>query len=110
MGCHVIFFCGAKFGAVFYRRTPCQAKKFVTVGSLFTLNLWQEIQLSNEQTLVVKGIQGMVILAPGARVRPSTNHWVSYQPTIGYLTDRWLCFRVSFYGFGFRVLVLGFVF
>ena len=42
-----------------------------------------------------------VYLAPGARVRPSTKHWVSYQPTIGYLTNRW--FRVSFYGFGFRV-------
>ena len=25
-----------------------------------------------------------VDLAPGARVRPSTNHWVSYQPTIGF--------------------------
>ena len=46
-----------------------------------------------------------VFFAPGARVRPSTNHWVSYQPTIGYLTNqlytgyltnRWLCFRVSF--------------
>lgn len=24
-----------------HRRIPCQAKKFVTVGSLFTLNLWQ---------------------------------------------------------------------
>ena len=25
-----------------------------------------------------------VLKAPGARVRPSTNHWVSYQPTIGF--------------------------
>ena len=31
-----------------------------------------------------------VYLAPGARVRPSTNHWVSYQPTIGYLTNQQL--------------------
>ena len=28
-----------------------------------------------------------VMFAPGARVRPSTNNWVSYQPTIGYLTN-----------------------
>ena len=35
------------------------------------------------------GIQE-VTLPPGARVRPSTNHWVSYQPTIGYLTNQLL--------------------
>ena len=33
---------------------------------------------------------GLVYLVPGARVRPSTNHWVSYQPTIGYLTNQLL--------------------
>ena len=32
----------------------------------------------------------MVMFAPGARVRPSTNHWVSYQPTIGNLTNQLL--------------------
>ena len=32
----------------------------------------------------------LVYLPPGARVRPSTNHWVSYQPTIGYLTNQLL--------------------
>ena len=76
---------------------------------------------------------GAVFLAPGARVRPSTNHWVSYQPTIGYLTNQLLgilptdayvlgfrftvlvlgfSFRVWFWGFGlgFRVLAVGFVF
>ena len=29
-------------------------------------------------------------LVPGARVRPPTNYWVSYQPTIGYLTNQLL--------------------
>ena len=29
-------------------------------------------------------------LPPGARVRPPTNYWVSYQPTIGYLTNQLL--------------------
>ena len=28
-----------------------------------------------------------VLVPPGARVRPLTNYWVSYQPTIGYLTN-----------------------
>ena len=32
----------------------------------------------------------MVYLPPGARVRPPTNYWVSYQPTIGYLTNQLL--------------------
>ena len=80
--------------------------------------------------------QRRAILAPGARVRPSTNHWVSYQPTIGYLTNQLsgilptdgyvlgfcftvlvlrLSFRVWLLGFwfrvlGFRVLAVGFVF
>ena len=36
------------------------------------------------------GSMGLVYLVPGARVRPSTNHWVSYQPTIGYLTNQLL--------------------
>ena len=61
-----------------------------------------------------------VELAPGARVRPSTNHWVSYQPTIGHFTNQLLGvlptdglvlglrFTVLVLGFGFRVLVLGF--
>ena len=35
-----------------------------------------------------KGIT--VLLAPGARVRPFTNHWVSYQPTIWHLTNQLL--------------------
>ena len=52
---------------------------------------------------VVVVVVAVVVGAPGARVRPSTNHWVSYQPTSGYLTNRWFSFRVSFYGFGFRV-------
>ena len=45
---------------------------------------------------LIHGTRGIVYLAPGARVRPSTNHWVSYQPTIGYL-------RVLVLGFSFRV-------
>ena len=32
----------------------------------------------------------IVLVVPGARVRPSTNHWVFYQPTIGYLTNQLL--------------------
>ena len=31
-----------------------------------------------------------VEIPPGARVRPPTNYWVSYQPTIGYLTNQLL--------------------
>ena len=31
-----------------------------------------------------------VIIPPGARVRPPTNYWASYQPTIGYLTNQLL--------------------
>ena len=31
-----------------------------------------------------------VHLPPGARVRPPTNYWVSYQPTIGHLTNQLL--------------------
>ena len=31
-----------------------------------------------------------VYIPPGARVRPPTNYWVSYQPTIGYLTNQLL--------------------
>ena len=46
-----------------------------------------------------KDLEG-VCFPPGARVRPSTNHWVSYQPTIGLL--------LGFLGFSFKVLVLGF--
>ena len=44
----------------------------------------------------------IVTLVPGARVRPPTNYWVSYQPTIGYLTNQllgilptsyWVCYQ-----------------
>ena len=54
-----------------------------------------------------------VNIAPGARVRPSTNHWVSYQPTSGYLTNQLLGILPTdglVLGFRFTVLVLGFSF
>ena len=39
----------------------------------------------------------MVYLPPGARVRPPTNYWVSYQPTIGYLTNQLTTFLLSIF-------------
>ena len=53
--------------------------------------------------------QRRAILAPGARVRPSTNHWASYQPTIGHLTNQLLGILPTdgyVLGFCFTVLVL----
>ena len=58
-------------------------------------------------------VVAVVVGAPGARVRPSTNHWVSYQPTSGYLTNQLLGILPTdglVLGFRFTVLVLGFSF
>ena len=40
---------------------------------------------------------GLVYLPAGARVRPPTNYWVSYQPTIGYLTNQLTTFLLSIF-------------
>ena len=46
------------------------------------------IQISNMYCNSVE--YDKVKIPPGARVRPPTNYWVSYQPTIGYLTNQLL--------------------
>ena len=46
----------------------------------FVVFLFEPGPILGTQTIV----KVWVDLAPGARVRPSTNHWVSYQPTIGF--------------------------
>ena len=40
--------------------------------------------------IIVSLFVDLVQVPPGARVRPPTNYWVSYQPTIGYLTNQLL--------------------
>ena len=47
--------------------------------------------------VIVAVAVAIVIVPPGARVRPPTNYWVSYQPTIGYLTNQLTTFLLSIF-------------
>ena len=67
-------------------RHPCRSWEwtFGSYGPALSRNVSCE---SREKLQTCNGRFITVLLAPGARVRPSTNNWVSYQPTIGYLTN-----------------------
>ena len=64
------------------------AVRFAEVFGASLLCLFSE--LLEVELLWGESRRGDVFVVPGARVRPSTNHWVSYQPTIGYLTNQLL--------------------
>ncbi len=77
---------------------PCQKKILLTTHPKFNISKnggWKTTFLlgfgsfSGVYVTLREGITKLYIV-PGARVRPSTNHWVSYQPTIGYLTNQLL--------------------
>ena len=53
-----------------------------------TLHLLRACILGRLQA--IQAISLKLNIPPGARVRPPTNYWVSYQPTIGYLTNQLL--------------------
>ena len=56
---------------------------------IYSIYMYIFVHICNTYT-IYDYIHVTVSLPPGARVRPPTNYWVSYQPTIGYLTNQLL--------------------
>ena len=65
-----------------------EMKEYIT----YHISIYIQFNLYNSIYTYIRTYVNIRILyiVPGARVRPPTNYWVSYQPTIGYLTNQLL--------------------